>query len=185
MDIILPFFDHLPTSRWTFFTLNVDQNWHFLTIYPPHVVHVFFERPLLKTRFQTPFVRTISMNKVCFTEIIGSRWFYRLPAIYKIRVHHSVFWSFHSFCTCQNCICSPKLHFNYKFILFYQHFFSDRNHSFPSSPWKLGACLERTSAYSWCHLHSNSNYGFHSFGTFSIRRWSQSNVIIFSIFLGN
>ena len=43
--MILPFFDHLPTSTWTFFTLNVDQNWHFLTTYPPHLVHVAFERP--------------------------------------------------------------------------------------------------------------------------------------------
>ena len=71
------------------------------------------------------------------------------------------------------------------FTIIFIYLFSDRNHSLPSSPWKLGACLERTSACSWCHLHSNSNYGFHSFGTFSIRRWSQSNVIIFSIFLGN
>ena len=44
--MILPFFDHLPTSKWTFFTLNVDQNWHFLTIDPPHLDHVVFERPL-------------------------------------------------------------------------------------------------------------------------------------------
>ena len=45
VDMILPFFDHLPTSTWTFFTLNVDQSWHFLTTYPPHLVHVVFERP--------------------------------------------------------------------------------------------------------------------------------------------
>ena len=38
------FFDHLPTSTWTFFTLNVDQNWPFLTTYPSHLV---FERPLI------------------------------------------------------------------------------------------------------------------------------------------
>ena len=44
--MILPFFDHLPTSMWTFITLNVDQNGHFLTTYPPHLVHVFFDRPL-------------------------------------------------------------------------------------------------------------------------------------------
>ena len=43
VDIILPFFDPLPTSTWTFFTLNVDQNWHFSTNYPPHLVHVVFE----------------------------------------------------------------------------------------------------------------------------------------------
>ena len=29
VDIILPFFDHLPTSTWTFFTLNVEK-WRFL-----------------------------------------------------------------------------------------------------------------------------------------------------------
>ena len=31
---------------WTFFTLNVDKKRHFLTTYPPHLVHVVFERPL-------------------------------------------------------------------------------------------------------------------------------------------
>jgi hypothetical protein len=25
VDIILPFFDHLPTSTWTFFTLRLDD----------------------------------------------------------------------------------------------------------------------------------------------------------------
>ena len=45
MDIILPFFDHLPTSTWTFFTLNWVQNWNFLTTYPPHLVHLVFEWP--------------------------------------------------------------------------------------------------------------------------------------------
>ena len=64
-------------------------------------LEIVFWKPDFKTRF----LRTISMNKVCFTEIIGSRWFYLLPATYKIRVHHSVFWSFHSFCICQNYIC--------------------------------------------------------------------------------
>ena len=43
---ILTFFDYLPTSTWTFFTLNVDKKKHFLTTYPPHLVHVVFERPL-------------------------------------------------------------------------------------------------------------------------------------------
>jgi hypothetical protein len=46
--MILPFFDRLPPSKCTFFTLNVDQNWHFLTAYPPHLVHVVFERPLME-----------------------------------------------------------------------------------------------------------------------------------------
>ena len=46
VDMILPFFDRLLTFTLTFFALNVDQNWHFLTTYPPHFVHVVFERPL-------------------------------------------------------------------------------------------------------------------------------------------
>ena len=29
VDIISPFFDHLPSSRWTVFTLHVDNNEHF------------------------------------------------------------------------------------------------------------------------------------------------------------
>ena len=45
VDMILPFFDHLPTCTWTFITLNVDQNWHILTTYPPHLVHVVIECP--------------------------------------------------------------------------------------------------------------------------------------------
>ena len=46
VDKILTIFDYLPTSTWTFFTLNVDKKKHFLTTYPPHLVHVVFERPL-------------------------------------------------------------------------------------------------------------------------------------------
>ena len=40
VDIILPYFDYLPTLMLTFFTLNVDKNRHFLTAYPPHLVHL-------------------------------------------------------------------------------------------------------------------------------------------------
>ena len=50
VDMILSFFDHLPTPTWTFITLNVDQNWHFLTTYPPHLVHVVFQRPLVRLK---------------------------------------------------------------------------------------------------------------------------------------
>ena len=50
VDKILTIFDYLPTSTWTFFTLNVDKKKHFLTTYPPHLVHVVFERPLLKIK---------------------------------------------------------------------------------------------------------------------------------------
>ena len=49
MDMILPFFDYLPTSTWTFFTLNMDKNRHFLTTYPSLLVHVVTERPLVET----------------------------------------------------------------------------------------------------------------------------------------
>ena len=38
------FFDHPPTSTWRVFTLNVDQIGIFLTTYPPHLVHIVFER---------------------------------------------------------------------------------------------------------------------------------------------
>ena len=54
VDKILTIFDYLPTSTWTFFTLNVDKKKHFLTTYPPHLVHVVFERPLRATK--TPYV---------------------------------------------------------------------------------------------------------------------------------
>ena len=47
VDKILTIFDYLPTSTWTFFTLNVDKKKHFLTTYPSHLVHVVFERPLM------------------------------------------------------------------------------------------------------------------------------------------
>ena len=39
VDIISSFWDHLSPY------LHVDNNWHFLTTYPPHSVHVVFERP--------------------------------------------------------------------------------------------------------------------------------------------
>ena len=45
-------YDYLPTLSWTFFTLNVDKNMHFLTTQPPHLVHVFFERPLSESFWQ-------------------------------------------------------------------------------------------------------------------------------------
>ena len=45
VDKILTIFDYLPTSTWTFFTLNVDKKKHFLTTYLPHLFHVVFERP--------------------------------------------------------------------------------------------------------------------------------------------
>ena len=36
-------FHYLLSSTWTFFTLNTDKKGHFLTTYPPHLVHVVFE----------------------------------------------------------------------------------------------------------------------------------------------
>ena len=44
VDIILFFFDHLLISM-CIFTFNVDKNRNFRTVYPPHLVHVIFERP--------------------------------------------------------------------------------------------------------------------------------------------
>ena len=61
--MILPFFDHLPTSTWTFFTLNVDQNWHYLTTYPPYFVHVVFEWPLMQ--MNTDFPRSFYGARIC------------------------------------------------------------------------------------------------------------------------
>ena len=51
VDKILTIFDYIPTSLWTFFTLNVDKNKHFLTTYPLHLVHVVFEQPHTKQSF--------------------------------------------------------------------------------------------------------------------------------------
>ena len=42
---IVCLFDHLATCTWTFFILNMEENKHFLTTYPPHLVHVVFEWP--------------------------------------------------------------------------------------------------------------------------------------------
>ena len=41
--IIFPFFDHLPMSSWKFFTLKVDNNWHFRPL-PADLVNVVSER---------------------------------------------------------------------------------------------------------------------------------------------
>ena len=46
VDMLLPFFDHLPTYTCTCFTLNMDTNGHFWTTYPPLLVQLFIERPL-------------------------------------------------------------------------------------------------------------------------------------------
>ena len=35
----------LTTLRWTFFTLSVDKDRHFLNTYPPYLVHVIFNDP--------------------------------------------------------------------------------------------------------------------------------------------
>ena len=51
VEKILAFFDYLPTSTWTFFTLNVDKKKHFLITYPPHLVHVVFEPPPICPEF--------------------------------------------------------------------------------------------------------------------------------------
>jgi hypothetical protein len=45
VDTVLPFFDHIPISTWTFLTLNVDNNRTFWTAYPPLIVHVVIDRP--------------------------------------------------------------------------------------------------------------------------------------------
>ena len=56
--MILPCFDHLPASKWTFlFTLNVGKNLHFWTTYPPHHVHLVIERPLVCFIFSQTFQR--------------------------------------------------------------------------------------------------------------------------------
>ena len=34
-----------------FFTLDVSNDWYFLTTYHPHLVHVFFERPPMQSTF--------------------------------------------------------------------------------------------------------------------------------------
>ena len=44
-DTILLFFDHLPTSAWTFLALNVDKNRVFWITYPPLLVHLVIEGP--------------------------------------------------------------------------------------------------------------------------------------------
>ena len=67
VDMILPFFAHLPTSTWTFFTLNVDQNWHFLSTYPPHLVHVIFEKNPRNLMFHTFASRRTFDTKLLFS----------------------------------------------------------------------------------------------------------------------
>jgi hypothetical protein len=50
VDTILPFFDPLPTSTWTFVTLDVDKYRHVWTPDQPLLVHVAIERPLRRSR---------------------------------------------------------------------------------------------------------------------------------------
>ena len=48
VDIILLFFDHPPTSVDIFYVPNMDKNSNFWTTYPPPLVHVVNEWPLLE-----------------------------------------------------------------------------------------------------------------------------------------
>ena len=63
--MILPFFDHLPTSTWTFFT-----NWHFLTTYPPDLVHVVLERPLPEPLPQSSSFKWQTIKKCTYSFIL-------------------------------------------------------------------------------------------------------------------
>ena len=49
----MSFFDLLPTSTWTFLTLNLAKNRHFWTTYPPLLVHVVIECPLPQGQSRT------------------------------------------------------------------------------------------------------------------------------------
>ena len=45
VDRILPLFDPLSPCVDSFYTLSVDKNRHFLTPFPPHLVHIVIECP--------------------------------------------------------------------------------------------------------------------------------------------
>ena len=47
VEIVLLFFNHPPTSVDTFYVLNVDKNGKFQTTYPPLLVHMVIECPLI------------------------------------------------------------------------------------------------------------------------------------------
>ena len=75
VDKILTIFDYLTYLDVDIFYLIRGQNNHFVTTYPPHLVHVVFERPLRQIylvltcknylnksyiRFREPYVRNIN-----------------------------------------------------------------------------------------------------------------------------
>ena len=62
----------LPTSTWTFFTLNVDVNGDFWTTYPPHLVHVVIERPQSTSRWS----KTIITNSFPWWSSKKSKYYY-------------------------------------------------------------------------------------------------------------
>jgi hypothetical protein len=68
VDMIKPFFDHLPTSTWAGFTLNVEKNWHFWTTYPPHHVHIVIEQSLTVQRELTNWGIFCKYGHVCQTK---------------------------------------------------------------------------------------------------------------------
>ena len=47
VDKILSYFDHLPPYVDIFYLIKVDKMWHFWTTYPPLLVNVVWERPLM------------------------------------------------------------------------------------------------------------------------------------------
>ena len=93
VDIIFVFFDHLSTSMWIFFTQNVNKN----PIYPPHLVHVVFERPIAGISPTTYWPNSLFLSiqveetgKHTFQKLLHSIWL-RIPNESFFRISQ-IFW---------------------------------------------------------------------------------------------
>ena len=88
-DIILVFFDHLSSiSMWIFFTRMVDKHPTYYTTYPPHLVHIVFERPIAGISPTTYWPNSLFLSiqveetgKHTFQKLLHCQWRRKLPKV--------------------------------------------------------------------------------------------------------
>ena len=91
VDIILPFFDDLPTWTWTVFTQRVYKISIFGTTYPTHLVHVVIERPSYAIESRS---RLLSDGKIVKKTVINCSSFQcynRVTFLQKKHSYHSIY----------------------------------------------------------------------------------------------
>ena len=90
-------FDHFWLSTYIF-TLTVDKKKHFLTTYPPHLVHVGFEQPLSFehdfimysiTHLQRQFINSRDLTFRNTNDLLISHYYLSLPIYYHCHLSNT------------------------------------------------------------------------------------------------